>query len=194
MCIAREFNRLIYRIGAVSAALMLAVVPLSVQAQLSDQDVHSIVNDILGGQSTNSPQDPPNQHGQQNAADNADHNPCTHYWESAPAEEYCPNATLTFTDPDTCTVEATCTVTAAVMEGDGKWPDEHTTWTVSLDWETTNFQNLYNLTLCFRPDLVMQTYSLHIRPLCEMSAEEVQATYHTGYIDALPAIRSASVE
>ena len=114
------------------------------------------------------------------------HNPCMTFWDAAPAEEYCPNANFMFLEPESCKLVATCSATTSVLTKDGHWPNERTTWTVSPDFETTNFNDLYNAQLCFVPDRATQTYDLAVRVLCR--DEEISPRVYTGYIDALPYI------
>ena len=172
-----------------AAALMLASAPLSAQAPLTPGQIDSIVNDILGGNNQQN-----NQRNNQ-APEDAEDTPniCTEYWEATTVEEYCPNATVTFTPhapQNMCAVEATCSVTTYVLNQDGSLPQQHTTWTALLDLET-DFTGINNLALCFAPDGATQTYTMTVRtPVCNEG--EVQARHYTGYVDSLPYIPPSS--
>ena len=200
MRIARECRTLTYGMVGMAAALLLASTSPSAQAPLDPDEINSIVDEILGGNQQNVG-DPHVENPQEGEVDDAHsfyagnpqegevddaHNPCMTFWDAAPAEEYCPNAIFSFFEPATCKLVATCSATTSVLTKDGHWPNERTTWTVSPDFETTNFNDLYNAQLCFVPDRATQTYDLAVRVLCR--DEEISPRVYTGYIDALPYI------
>ena len=205
MRIARECRTLTYGMVGMAAALMLASTSPSAQAPLGPDEINSIVDEILGGNQQNVG-DPHVENPQEGEVDDAHsfyagnpqegevddahnpyaHNPCMTFWDAAPAEEYCPNAKFRFLEPESCKLMATCSATTSVLTKDGHWPNERTTWTVSPDFETTNFNDLYNAQLCFVPDRATQTYDLAVRVLCR--DEEISPRVYTGYIDALPYI------
>ena len=195
----RRFRTSTYGMLAMAATLMLASTPSAAQVggPLDPDEINQIVNQFIGGNQHNEGgHDPQSRnsggHTNQGQAYGQDpepeHNPCTTYWERQMPDKYCPNATLTFTEPETCRVEATCSVTTDVLKEDGSFPDQHTTFTASVDWEATTLQDLYQTELCFVPDSATQTYELTMgTPRCPADTRMLTANY--GYPDPLPYIR-----
>lgn len=211
MYIARKCGRSTCGVVGIAAALMLAAAPLSAQAPLSPEQIDEAFNDIFGGGGNSETTRPQGEHGgpqgeqgenrpdgeggggehSSSTQDDDDlHNPCRYEWEATHAEEFCSGVTLTYTDPDSCRVQASCSVTGYVYQADGRQPNENTTWTASLDVETTVNGTQY-IELCFVPDAETQTYSMearHTRDFCGTDQEALSMHMTYGYFGGLPYI------